>query len=116
MVRTKNTITIPDLERETAKMYVKVNFITFVNEGASLQVSGEYFYYPDDNVNNDPVIISVINKAYVPAQYNALYSAITIESENKSDKIKEEINKILPYEIINTYPNLGLNVDDFEVV
>ena len=116
MVRTINAITIPDMNQETAKLYVKLTALNFENEGEVLNVVGEYFYYNNDDENTIPIKFANISKQYTQTEYNALYDSLVLTAATKSEMVKEEINKTLPGEVISTYPNLGLVVGDFESI
>lgn len=119
MIRTINAITI-DLgmgATENAKLYAEVDQLLFNLKNGDLSAIGEYFYYEGDTGNaEDKRHYQKISRVYTEAEYNTLYDLLTINSTDKSDQVKEEINEALKYEIVATFPDLGLVIGDFEVV
>lgn len=119
MVRTINAITIQlgMGATENAKLYADVEQLLFNFKNSNLTVVGEYFYYEGDTGNaEDKKHYATINRVYTEAEYDTLYALLTISATDKSDQVKEEVNEALMYEIVSTFPDLGLNPTDFEVV
>lgn len=119
MIRTINAINL-DLgmgASVTVKLYADVSFMQYDLQNGGLYVRGEYFYYEGDTGNEeDKKLYTVLERTYTEEQYDALYDLLTITSTSKSDQVKEEINEAMMHEIVATFPTLGLNTTDFEIV